>query len=383
SELPDNLKALFRPVTMIVPDLVMICENMLISEGFVQARALARKMTVLYTLAKAQLSKQHFYDFALRALKAALVTAGAFRSASPELPEEVILMRALRDMNIPKLVKQDVPLFLGLLGDLFPGLECPQGGNSQLKQAVEEELTSKGFRSKYADLFDLQVNKVIQLYETMESRHATMLVGPTGGGKTVIIHTLAAAQKAAFDRVVKLFVMNPKAQSTNELYGVLDPVSRDWTDGLLSKIFRDVNQPLHAGKSERRYVVFDGDVDAVWVENMNSVMDDNRLLTLSNGERIRLEKHCALLFEVDDLQYASPATISRCGMVYVDPRNLGVGPFFDKWVRVKNSEATAETLDYLFDKYIPACIDFCFKQKRTDDLGAAPSLAIPRTDLNL
>lgn len=78
--------------------------------------------------------------------------------------------------------------------------------------------------------------------------------------------------------------------------------------------------------------MFDGDVDAVWVENMNSVMDDNRLLTLINGDRIRLEKFCKLLFEVYDLSYASPATISRCGMVYVDPKNLGYSPYFEKWM---------------------------------------------------
>ena len=62
-----------------------------------------------------------------------------------------------------------------------------------------------------------------------------------------------------------------------------------------------------------RYILFDSDVDALWVENMNSVMDDNKLLTLANGERIRLQGHCALLFEVGDLQYASPATVSRAG----------------------------------------------------------------------
>ena len=119
----------------------------------------------------------------------------------------------------------------------------------------------------------------------------------------------------------KLFTINPKDRSVVELYGILDPNTRDWTDGLLSNIFRDMNKPTD--KNERKYIVFDGDVDALWVENMNSVMDDNRLLTLANGERIRLQKHCALLFEVYDLQYASPATISRCGMVYVDPKNLG------------------------------------------------------------
>ena len=96
--------------------------------------------------------------------------------------------------------------------------------------------------------------------------------------------------------VTKLHVMNPKACSVIELYGVLDPVTRDWTDGLLSNIFREINRPTD--KNERKYILFDGDVDALWVENMNSVMDDNKLLTLANGERIRLQKHCALLVEV-------------------------------------------------------------------------------------
>lgn len=81
-----------------------------------------------------------------------------------------------------------------------------------------------------------------------------------------------------------------------ELYGVLDPLTQDWTDGLLSCIFRDINKPVD--KMERRYIIFDGDVDALWIENMNSVMDDNKLLTLANGERIGLQDHCALLFEV-------------------------------------------------------------------------------------
>jgi len=65
---------------------------------------------------------------------------------------------------------------------------------------------------------------------------------------------------------------------------------------------------------------------------MNSVMDDNKLLTLANGERIRLESYCALLFEVGNLAYASPATVSRAGMVYVDPKNLGFASYWQRWV---------------------------------------------------
>ena len=107
--------------------------------------------------------------------------------------------------------------------------------------------------------------------------------------------------------------MNPKAMSVIELYGILDPVTRDWTDGLLSNIFREINRPTD--KNERKYILFDGDVDALWVENMNSVMDDNRLLTLANGERIRLQKHCALLFEVGCIWITHSVFIGRLSFV--------------------------------------------------------------------
>ena len=78
-------------------------------------------MTVLYKLSKEQLSSQHHYDFGLRALKSVLVMAGSLKRSSPDMSEALVLMRALRDMNLPKFVYDDVPLFLGLINDLFPG----------------------------------------------------------------------------------------------------------------------------------------------------------------------------------------------------------------------------------------------------------------------
>ena len=86
-----------------------------------------------------------------------------------------------------------------------------------------------------------------------------------------------------------------------ELYGVLDPVTRDWQDGLLSRIFREACKPTD--KNEKRWIVFDSDVDALWVENMNSVMDDNKVLTLPNGERILLQSYVRLLFEVSPARF--------------------------------------------------------------------------------
>ena len=146
-------------------------------------------------------------------------------------------------------------------------------------------------------------------------------------------------------------------------YGVMDPETRDWNDGVLSRIFREVNGPLTAGKeTEVRWIIFDGDVDALWVENMNSVMDDNRLLTLPNGERIRLQVHCKLVVEVFDLQYASPATVSRCGMVWVDPKNLGYRPFYENWVKTRRKGAApeweSEALLEFFDNYVDKAVAY-------------------------
>jgi hypothetical protein len=134
---------------------------------------------------------------------------------------------------------------------------------------------------------------------------------------------------------------------------------------------------------QRRYIVFDGDVDAVWVENMNSVMDDNKLLTLPNGERIRVQNHCKLLFEVFDLQYASPATISRCGMVYVDSCNLGYQPFVWTWLTARADEEEREMLRGLFDKYSKPCVDWILEGVEGSEIVRRPERAIPVTNLNM
>ena len=249
TELPDNLKALFRPVTMIVPDLEQICEIMLLSEGFDTAKTLAKKMTVLYKLSREQLSKQHHYDFGLRALKSVLVMAGSLKRGSPDMSESLVLMRALRDMNLPKFVYDDVPLFMGLISDLFPGMNCPRVRYPSFNDQVEAELAEAGYQ--VLTNTGEQVDKTIQLMETMMTRHTTMVVGQTGGGKSVIINILARAQ-TKLGKPTKLFVINPKAIRISELYGVLDPETRDWTDGLLSSIFREVNKPLPPGKNEVR-----------------------------------------------------------------------------------------------------------------------------------
>ena len=127
---------------MVVPDFNQIAEIMMVAEGFTDARLLARKFITLYSLCKELLSKQDHYDWGLRAIKSVLVVAGTLRRGDPNRPEDQVLMRALRDFNIPKIVTDDLPVFMGLIGDLFPALDVPRKRDldfeSNIKQAVTD-----------------------------------------------------------------------------------------------------------------------------------------------------------------------------------------------------------------------------------------------------
>ena len=146
TELPENLKALFRSCAMVVPDIVLICENMLMSEGFATARDLSKKFMTLYNLAKSLLSEQVHYDWGLRAVKSVLRQAGKLKRADPNVSEEELLMRALRDFNWPKIKVEDRLIFLGLIRDLFPGINAEAKTDEVLKDDCAQVAKSKNLQ---------------------------------------------------------------------------------------------------------------------------------------------------------------------------------------------------------------------------------------------
>ncbi len=351
TELPENLKALFRSCAMIRPDLKPICENMLMSEGFQTARDLAIKFVTLYELSGDLLSKQFHYDWGLRAVKSVLRVAGMLKRGEPQLDEGQILMRALRDFNTPKIPHHDTPIFLRLIADLFVGLEVPVKQDQVLKAMCARSAAEEGLQADETFL-----NRTVQFQELLDVRHSVMLLGPAGCGKTTIWKTLAAAHNLDKPKKTCIYeTVNPKAVSGDELYGYMT-LSKDWKDGVLSILMRGMSK----NSSEQgfydfqttKWVVLDGDIDAVWIESMNTVMDDNKVLTLVSNERVPLSDSMRMVFEISSLKNATPATVSRAGILYINESDIGWRPFVDSWLSQREDKMERAQLPQLFFKYI-------------------------------
>lgn len=373
SELPEGLKALFRPITVVVPDFEMISENCLMAQGFEDAKMLAKKFVVLYSLCQDLLSKQMHYDWGLRAIKSVLVVAGAFKRADRDMSELQLLKRALRDFNYPKIVKDDLPIFDGLIGDLFPNVNVDRKRDMAFEAKVEEacdvvnvKKTSKGAVDEDAGptfkFFKDKdfIKKCVQLKELIEIRHSVFIMGNAGCGKTSTWKTLAKAFDL-YDKPTETKDLNPKSIASDDLYGkYINIQTRDFKYGILSNIMKTMSS---APDKNQKWIILDGDLDAYWIENMNSVMDDNKVLTLPNNDRIDLLPHMRLFFEIRDLRFASKATVSRAGILYIpDDDGYQVECYKQSWIEQMHfrPKIKQDTLNN-FDLFLPPLFEFLYK----------------------
>lgn len=321
SNLPENLKQLFRQMAMVKPDRELIAQVMLYSQGYRTAERLAGKIVSLFELCNDQLSSQPHYDFGLRALKSVLISAGNMKRQESfgditeisqlTVLEQKILLRSVCETLVPKLIAEDVPLLSNLLSGVFPGSDIPPIREEKLREAIVKICGKRNLLPTATFL-----EKVLQLNQILKLHHGVMMVGPSGCGKSaawrVLIEALYRVDKIKGEH----YIIDPKAITKDELYGRLDSTTLEWTDGVFTGILRRITENVRGESSKRHWIIFDGDVDPEWAENLNSVLDDNKLLTLPNGERIGIPPNVKIMFEVETLKYATLATVSRCGMVW-------------------------------------------------------------------
>ncbi|KPI89108.1 putative dynein heavy chain [Leptomonas seymouri] len=369
TELPDNLKVLFRPVACMVPDYAMIGEIRLFSYGYLKARALAQKMVMTFKLSSEQLSSQDHYDFGMRAVNTVISSAGLNKSECPDGDEDELLLRALRDSNVPKFLKDDTLLFEGIISDLFPGIALPSTDYGAVTQALTTVITAA--QQQPVPAF---VHKCLQLYDITTLRHGLMLVGPAGSGKTA---AFTALQRALSDcaarqdkgenvggrRFQKVYthICNPKSVTMDQLYGAYDE-NGEWKDGVLCVLFRCAAKYGDEGNMiGKHWVTFDGPVDALWIESMNTVLDENKKLCLVSGEIIQMNRDMTMMFEVEDLAVASPATVSRCGMIYLDPATcVPISALIASWAASLPAYVSSqrEQLNRLATLYVEELVEF-------------------------
>ncbi|CAF0723119.1 unnamed protein product [Rotaria sordida] len=353
SKLPDNLKQLFRPVAMSKPNNELIAEVLLYSDGFKNANILARKLVALFNLSKELLTTQQHYDWGLRALKTVLKGCGTLlRNAKTNKTdisskhESQLVVQAARINTLSKLTFGDSKRFDGLLQDIFPGIDLRDIEYENLRQALHEV-----YKEHHLLINDMQIRKALELYEQLRQRMGVVIVGPSGSGKSVLWKMLQHAMQKT-GQTVRTYVMNPKSMPRIQLLGHIDIDTREWSDGVLTAASRAVvKEPLEI----QSWIVCDGDVDPEWVESLNSVLDDNRLLTMPSGERIQFGPNVNFLFETHDLSCASPATISRMGMIFLSDEDTDVKAVVKSWLAKEPLETRSLTeqliKDYFFDAF--------------------------------
>ncbi|XP_013792827.2 cytoplasmic dynein 2 heavy chain 1-like [Limulus polyphemus] len=319
-KLPDNLKQLFRPVAMSRPDNELIAEVLLFAEGFKSSKSLGPKLVAIFTLAKELLTPQQHYDWGLRALKTVLQGCGRLlqetktnlsddeKVSVDDSFESQLVVQALRVNTLSKLTFADSQRFDALVQDVFPGIAFKGVGYESLAETVRQIFTEQKLTVN-----ETQVKKILELYEQLQQRMGVVIVGPSGSGKSTLWRVLQQAL-INMNHSIKHHLMNPKAMPRVQLLGHIDIDTREWHDGVLTTSARQVvkePQDVHS------WIICDGDIDPEWIESLNSVLDDNRLLTMPSGERIQFGPNVNFLFETHDLSCASPATISRMGMIFL------------------------------------------------------------------
>ncbi|XP_060532310.1 cytoplasmic dynein 2 heavy chain 1 isoform X2 [Cylas formicarius] len=331
NKLPDNLKQLFRPVVMSHPDREQIARTLLRCDGFQNADLIATKLVEIFDMCSKLMSKQRHYDWGLRAIRSVLVGCGSAirklkRNAKVMVDadfEMTTVVGVLRVDVMSKLTFNDGMKFEKLMENVFKNVPNQSIEQQSLIKALEESCVEMDL-----DVDERQINKCLECYRQLKQRMGLAVVGPPSSGKSTIISLLRKALLKT-GQLIKVYPLNPKSMSRQLLLGSMDNLNQ-WNGGVLTNY--SIQATLEAPDTWT-WILCDGDIDPEWVESLNSVLDDNRILSLPSGWRIQFGENVNFVFETHDLNHASPATVSRIGIVLLNSEDLPLDDYLNAFIK--------------------------------------------------
>ena len=368
SELPDNLKTLFRPISVMMAEKMKICEIKFLSEGYQTSSQLSQKLTSSLEVMEQQLSKQNHYDFSLRAIIAILKHASLLKKKVITTDESVFVKMAITEIIKPKLVEEDEEIFNTIMITIFNQGRIDQvdrhdikENESDFRKEIKDHIERKGLTgSPYL------VTQIIQLFNYFNFKHGIMLVGETLSGKSTCIKLmeglsdyLSEKKKDGFHKV-HITRIYPKSVEIDDLYGKQDPSQEGiFSEGLLPHHLNELcNMRNETDKDKQKWLVLDGPVDSIWIETLNTVLDETKMLSLPSGYRINLKPDVKIVFETENLSQATPATVSRVGLVFFEADKLSWFPIARNWLdKKRHDKLWEECIARWFDKYVYKILD--------------------------
>ncbi|KAL4232681.1 hypothetical protein ACF0H5_007369 [Mactra antiquata] len=435
-QLANDIRLLFRPVSLVKPDMGVIMRAKCAALGFKAPVVLGSRLKVLSELAKDQLPSEVQHHFSVEALIGVLkkamqkrkyirdektqdkldmrgkeetsrsnsqasdapsrpvlpqqsstvtqgnvkIAAGAHRKTGTPNPmtaagkvEHALVAQTIEEIMSPRLTGETMQIFKNIIKDTFAALPDPPpiiGAISARTRGFDIDLALET-KAKDRGLIPHKpwLSKCNQLYNLASVHHGLIVAGPPGSGKSTciqnLIDALSSAPKAGMSRASsgsktssssekmhKLIRINPLVVDESDLmFGYLTP-NNDWVDGIFTNACKKANRNL-----SKTWLCLDGPLNTGWADNFNSVLNSDKVLHLRNGDKLFLSDNINIIFETARLPEASPATVARCGILYIDKDVVGWKPIAKAWLETRTPQEI-HVLQRAFQKTLDPVINF-------------------------
>ncbi|KAL3233826.1 hypothetical protein RNJ44_03866 [Nakaseomyces bracarensis] len=305
--LPTNVRKLFRHFNYNSSDTEQIVETLLHIYGYNTSDGLSLQLTNILSTLNNRCSHQPHYDFSLRSMKTILRTLAKI---SNPFPIKATIVSLLRRIISTRLTDSDFVIFEDTIKE-----NLEEYSNELIKD--DEIISADNFNTLCSDINIIPTKslkkKVIDLFNIYDVSNSIILLGETEMGKTTALKLLKRHMERDLDQKISMFYIDPKVLSKRDFFGYFHNITLEWVDGIFTQIIRKC---VNEDDTNHYWIIFDSELDSNYLEALNSMLDDNKLLTLGSGERLKLTTNVKIICETDSVNKLTPATISRSNVIY-------------------------------------------------------------------